>query len=107
MTAPTPAGELTAEAVAKWLGMSAPDDHVVTVVPAVAAYVREVHGDDTTWSDTVRLGALMLAALIVRRRNSPGGVDEFGTLEPSYVARYDPTISQLLQLGNFRRLVVG
>lgn len=104
MTAPDPI--VSPEQVAAWLGMDAPDDHVLTVIPAVAAYVREVHGDGPH-GDTIVLGALMLAALIVRRRNSPGGVESFGELEPSFVARYDPTISQLLRLGNHRRLVVG
>ncbi|MGB3604235.1 MAG: hypothetical protein WBA38_11880 [Gordonia sp. (in: high G+C Gram-positive bacteria)] len=105
MTSPT-APVITDERVAKWLGMDAPDDHVTTVTAAVNVYVREIHGDGEL-GDAIGLGALMLAALIHRRRNSPGGVESFGDLEPSFVARYDPTISQLLKLGNFRRLVVG
>lgn len=106
MTRPTPEPIVTAESVATWMGMAAPDTHVETVVPAVNVYVREVHGDGPV-SDAVQLGTLMLAALIARRRNSPGGVETFGDLDPSFVARYDPTISQLLGLGNHRRLVVG
>lgn len=97
---------VTDQSVATWLGMAAPDDHVSVATAAVNVYVREVHGDGDL-SDAVQLGALMLAALIVRRRNSPGGVESFGDLDPSFVARWDPTISQLLGLGNHRRLVVG
>lgn len=106
MTAPTPDDLLTPDAVAQWLGQDTPEQHIETVIPAVTAYVREIHGDGEL-SEPVKLGALMLAALIVRRRNSPGGVEAFGDLDPAFVARYDPTISQLLQLGNYRRLVVG
>ncbi|GMV27719.1 MAG: hypothetical protein AMXMBFR58_37500 [Phycisphaerae bacterium] len=107
MTTPvTPEPVVTELSVATWLGMAQPDAHLATIVPAVNVYVREVHGDGEL-SDAVQLGALMLAALIHRRRNSPGGVEQLGDLDPSFVARYDPTISQLLQLGNHRRLVVG
>lgn len=108
MTTPTPVEPVvTGTAVAAWLGMSETDDYLNEhIVPAVNVYVREVHGDDEV-TDSVKLGALMLAALIHRRRNSPGGTETFGDLDPSFVARYDPTISQLLQLGNHRKLVVG
>ncbi|ANA87586.1 hypothetical protein PBI_JEANIE_8 [Gordonia phage Jeanie] len=107
MTTPTPVEPVITElSVATWLGMSAPDAYVSEVVPAVSVYVREIHGDGEL-TDAVQLGALMLAALIVRRRNSPGGVESFGELDPSFVARYDPTISQLLKLGNHRKLIVG
>ena len=102
----TPTTLITDQQVAEYLGMTAPDKFVPPIVKAVTVYVREVHGDGP-YDDAIVHGSCMLAALMHRRRNSPGGVESFGELDPSFVARYDPTISQLLKLGNHRRLVVG
>ena len=109
MSTPTPPEPVTtAAAVADWLGMTGtPDPRLTPIVAAVNDYVRSIQGDGTL-SESVTLGAVMLAALIHRRRNSPGGVEQFGSeLDSAFVARYDPTISQLLGLGGHRDLVVG
>lgn len=42
--------------------------------------------------------AVMLAARLVRRRNSPGGVETFGE-SVTYVSRYDPDIGRALRTG--------
>jgi hypothetical protein len=42
--------------------------------------------------------AVMLAARLVRRRNSPGGVETFGE-SVTYVSRYDPEIGRALRTG--------
>jgi hypothetical protein len=42
--------------------------------------------------------AVMLAARLVRRRNSPGGVETFGE-SVTYVSRYDPEIARALRTG--------
>jgi hypothetical protein len=42
--------------------------------------------------------AVMLAARLVRRRNSPGGVETFGE-SVTYVSRYDPEIARALRQG--------
>jgi len=42
--------------------------------------------------------AVMLAARLVRRRNSPGGVETFGE-SITYVSRYDPEIARALRQG--------
>jgi hypothetical protein len=42
--------------------------------------------------------AVMLAARLVRRRNSPGGVESFGE-SVTYVSRYDPDIARALHSG--------
>lgn len=102
----------TVDAVAGQLGV--PDGtkgdkeraHIAVVVPAVNAFVREIHTGDDLAPDIVQ-GAVMLAARITRRRNSPGGIESFGELGPQYVSRFDPDIEKLLKLGPWRKLVVG
>ena len=42
--------------------------------------------------------AVMLAARLFRRRNSPGGVETFGE-SVTYVSRYDPEIARALRTG--------
>jgi hypothetical protein len=42
--------------------------------------------------------AVMLAARLVRRRNSPGGVETFGE-SVTFVSRYDPEIARALRTG--------
>lgn len=46
-----------------------------------------------------QLGAVMLAARLYARRNSPGGVVALGELGATYVARADPDVVRLLGLG--------
>ncbi len=53
--------------------------------------------------DDVKLGAIMLAARLYRRRNSPAGVESFGELGPVYVSRNDPDLAMVLGLGNYAR----
>lgn len=113
MTSPAAGGPATVEAVAGWLGIprdSTGDrerEHVETVVPAVNAFVRSVHGDGELAADIVQ-GSIHLAARIIRRRNSPSGVEAFGELGgATYVSRYDADLDRLLRLGAYRRIVVG
>lgn len=51
------------------------------------------------WRDDWALGGKMLAARLVRRRNSPAGVDSIGDLGAVYIQRNDPDIADLLQIG--------
>ena len=44
--------------------------------------------------------AVMLAGRLVRRRNSPGGVETFGE-SVTYVSRYDPEIARALRQGAY------
>lgn len=117
MTAPVEVtGPATVDAVAGWLAVPAGHAeraHIGDVVPAVNALVRkfrqpvgELDGV-TVWAADVEQGAVMLAARITRRRNSPGGVETFTELGPAYVSRFDPDIDKLLGLGGWRDLVVG
>jgi hypothetical protein len=50
--------------------------------------------------------AVMLAARLVRRRNSPGGVETFGE-SVTYVSRYDPDIARALHSGVWAAPGVG
>lgn len=78
------------------------------------AIIKAVESQITSWltaeestTDDVKLGALMLAARLFRRRNSPSGVESLGDLGPVYVSRNDPDVAQLIGLGTHRRLRVG
>jgi hypothetical protein len=50
--------------------------------------------------------AVMLAARLVRRRNSPGGVETFGE-SVTYVSRMDPEIARALHTGPYALPGVG
>jgi hypothetical protein len=50
--------------------------------------------------------AVMLAARLVRRRNSPGGVESFGE-SVLFVSRYDPEIARALRTGLWAMPGVG
>lgn len=89
--------------VRSWLGnMSEPDVAALELVaPAVVALVtssRARRNEDGTWHADTELGAVMLAARLVRRRNSPAGVEAFNADATVYVRRNDPDVSRLLRL---------
>ena len=52
-------------------------------------------------------GAVMYAGRELRRRNSPAGVETFGDVGVSFVAKYDPDIDRALRTGAYRRPGVG
>lgn len=107
-----PAPDLvTAGAVETYLGLTAERDaaELGRVVDAVNDLVGEwtgiALGDEA--GERIRFGALMLAARVFRRRNSPAGVEALGEMGPVYVSRNDPDLAMMLGLGNYRRPVVG
>ena len=113
MTTPAPAGPATETAVKRWLYANDPavsDDAAVIadVVAAVNAYVRSYMGAPVNdqWPEDVRMGATLLAARNVRRRNSPAGV-ESGIEGATYIPSRDRDLDQYLRLGAYRRPVVG
>lgn len=121
MTLPN-SGPATLEGVKSFLGGSYapdadPDDPAITnAVRAANAFVRELRiaqradgradwaGDDV--ADVVQ-GTTQLAARLFRRKDTPDGVAQFGTDSPLYVARTDPDVSLLLQLGPNAKPAVG
>lgn len=112
MTAPAPedpeALELTSlPRVLRMLGRSAEEDPeedpvLLEVVEAVRSLVptwreRPAAG----WAAHHHLGATMLAARLYRRKDSPGGLAEFGTEGAAYVAGNWPDVAMLLGLGGY------
>ena len=84
------------------------DTFIQSVVDASCIWVRTLPVADidaTVWPATVALGATMLAARWVRRRNSPDGVQAMTDQGAAFVARSDPDVSQLLRLGPYAKPV--
>jgi hypothetical protein len=109
---------ITADDVATWLGLptSEIDAAMGTVVGTVNEYVsglpvvaNAATGDPPTVTvpADVKQGAVMLGARLWRRRNSPAGVEAITEAGATYVARYDPEISRLLQIDGFARPAIG
>lgn len=103
---------ITVDMVADHLGMSPTDPGRNQLAPAVAAVNAQVAqwhsyepGDE--WTAPHILGGTMLAAHLYRRRNTPGGVENFNELGAVYVQRSDPHVSQLLGLGAWTPPRVG
>lgn len=59
----------------------------------------------TQYPDAYR-GGVMLAARLVRRRNSPAGIESFGE-SVTYVAAYDPDLDRFMRRGRYRMPGVG
>lgn len=80
-------------------------EEVPGVIDAVNGMVTQWHG--TEWPPGVHLGAVMLAARLYRRRNSPAGVEAFSDMGASYVSRYDSDLDRQLRLGSWMTPRVG
>lgn len=106
---PSPGGA-TPEAVQAWLGpMDEDADVLAETVDAVNSLVVEWKGPAPAsgWPAHVTRGLNMLAARLIRRRNSPAGVEAAGELGPLYVQRNDPDVAMLLGLGTYSRPMIG
>lgn len=119
---PQPAtGPATADATKAQLSLvtDLTDALVDAAVAAANRYVRRQRSADPAtwptepalpasgWPEDLELGANMLAARLVRRRNSPDGVAALTDAGAVYIARTDPDIGMLLQVGAFARPAVG
>jgi hypothetical protein len=107
-------GPTSVPMVKAWLAITdvRSDDQLEPIVAAVNNSVRswrisELAVGAEEWPARIAHGATMLAARLFRRRNSPGGVESFGTDGAVYVSRNDPDFALLLQLGNYQRPQVG
>lgn len=108
---------LTAQAVADRTKEPVDDPTVVDVTAAVNVLVENAPAarrmadpddpDATVWADDTYLGALMYAARLVRRANSPAGIEAFLESGVAYVQRNDPDVAQLLRLGPFAPPMTG
>ena len=95
----------TATAVAAYLRAASADQDTTDAVEAVNAWLAKADGltetDDTgavVPTKPAKLGAKMLAARLVRRRNSPAGIEAFTPDAALYVTRHDPDVALLLGL---------
>lgn len=100
-----------------WLKLSAqvqadPEDGPILdrIAAATSSYVNDLpHVRDAValdpaaeWDEATVTGALMLAARLYRRRNSPSGVEAFAESGVVYVAKRDPDVARLLRLNSPR-----
>lgn len=114
-------GPTSVPQVKVWLTIEAEDtsddDKLALIVSAVNSQVRtwrvsqaavtDPFDPEATWPDRIVLGATMLAGRLWRRKNSPAGVEAFGSMGATYVMRSDPDIAQLLALGSWQAPQVG
>jgi hypothetical protein len=105
MTEPSPDEELTSVGrVNRMLSRPAEDSD-----PVVGEVVEAVNSLCPTWlakpADGWRphqhLGATMLAARLYRRKDSPGGMADFGIEGATYVSGNWPDVALLLGIGNY------
>lgn len=100
-----------AEEVIKYLDLPAgvleDMEPVAAAVRALVATYVDAPAPGHDWPDNIRLGAVMLAARVYRRRNSPAGVESLGEMGPVYISRNDPDLAQLLQIGRYAPPRVG
>lgn len=111
MPEPTSGPGITEEEVTAWTKEPA-SPNLKLVVAAVNGYVSGLpvvqHLDPADpWPQDVQLGALMLAGRLIKRRNSPNGIEAATDLNVTYTARYDSDISRLLKLDGHRAPAVG
>lgn len=103
---------LTAKDVIDWAELRTiptDDAHLALIVPAVNAYVDalpSIDREDGAWAGTTKLGAVMLAARLYRRKNSQNGIESVGDMS-TYVSRYDSDIGRLLNIDTFHKPLVG
>lgn len=102
---------VTPAAVETYLGLTADRDAaelgrvVAAINDLVSGWLGLAEGDEI--GERIKFGALMLAARVFRRRNSPAGVESLGEMGPVYVSRNDPDLAMILGLGNYRHPAVG
>ncbi|HCD1553131.1 hypothetical protein HMPREF3153_09730 [Corynebacterium sp. HMSC06C06] len=102
------AAEITLQDMAAHLGTSRPDETLREVIDATVELVEGWKGAPIAeWPERWRLGTMMLIARIDRRRQSPSGVDTVTEMGPVYIARKDPEVAQLLEIGTWRKPVVA
>lgn len=102
---------ITREQVKTWMHLAGAeqDAHVTTCVDAVNGFIAGLPVLDGAkeWPAQVQLAGIMLAARLVRRRNSPSGVEALTDAGTSYVSRYDPDIARMLELDGYERPAIA
>ena len=99
---------LTVDALLAHLGT--PDEperaEAATCLDAAIAFVTRYHSDPDSWDAAVRLGCLMQAAGLFRRRHTPGGIEQFGETG-IYTRAVDTEVERLLRIGRYAIPRVG
>jgi len=104
---------ITASQVKPWMHLQGTDQdaQIEPVIAAVNAFVGSLpvvtDHDGDNWPAQVQLAAIMLAARLIRRRNSPSGVEALTEAGTSYVSRYDPDIARMLELDGYERPAIA
>lgn len=116
------ADQLTAQAIASWLGMKDATEasnamHLQAVVEAVTDMVDSLpdaprlsptEGQGRgAWAPRTVQAAIMLGARLYRRRNSANGIEAIVDGGASYVARWDSDVSRMLRIDGYTRPAVG
>ncbi|MFW9180586.1 hypothetical protein ACOI9H_01700 [Corynebacterium striatum] len=102
------AAPITLTDMTQHLGTTRPDESLPATIHAVVELVESWKGQSIAqWPDRWRLGTMMLIARVDRRRQSPSGVDTVTDMGPVYIARKDPEVAQLLEIGSYRKPQVG
>lgn len=111
MTDPVPVDpadeDLTSvERTLRMLGRSTEEDEPDPMVAEVVAAVNSLVPTWLTrpaagWAAHHHLGATMLAARLYRRKDSPGGMADFGMEGATYVSGNWPDVAMLLGIGNY------
>lgn len=70
------------------------------------SWVSAYPGAPDVWPRSAEQGAVMLAARMYRRRNTPGGVEAF-TDTVVYVPRRDSDVDMFLRIGAYQHPAVG
>lgn len=88
------------------------DDRLTPIVASVNSMIRswrvaQVAVGADVWPPRITQGATQLAGRLFRRKNSPAGVEAFGTDGAVYVQRNDPDIAMQLGLGSYQPPTVG
>lgn len=99
---------ITAKDLADYLDLKqgAADPNVLRPVEATNALVSrlpdintELNAEgETVWAADTKLGAIMLAARLYTRRNSPNGIEALNEGGATYVSRYDSDIARMLHI---------
>lgn len=98
---------ITNAQVADYLDLKrgATDPHLGRVVDATNALVTALPDKNTVtvygveqWAADTQLGAVMLAARLYTRRNSPNGIEAMSDGGATYVSRYDSDIARMLKI---------
>lgn len=102
----------TVTAAGQWLRLADPDtdpdlEHIVEAVNAYVATLPGVYTAHGTATKPATLGAVMLAARLHRRRNSPNGIESITDTGVAYAARTDSDIARLLGIDAHLRPKVG